>query len=546
MTDVAQWVKARVGHAPSVPRAVEARDLSEPVGTSLLDHAALLELIEYAPEGIAVLDQDNRYLDLNPAGCRLLDSELAGLRGTVSPWSERDQFAGSDPPSGVSGSERVVRLGRREFSYNGTDVWVESLYRRVVMFRDVSKIRQRERQLHAFAKTAASLTFAEDLSSWLDRLAEQVRQTTEMYSCTFLLYDEDGQLQQSGTAGDYPRVPDYGLRMRQCGELGAPLAADKAITERTTIVAKGWRKQTLEDSRFAPIHDFTRNAIWDTLVVVPIQVRGRIVGVFNGFYLPDHEPGEEALRFLNTIAEQAAVAIDNATLLAAAERQATLEERHRLARDLHDSVSQLLFSLALNTRALELSAGPETAANDGLRKGLREIEQLTQDALAEMRALIFQLRPAALHEEGLVSAIRKHASVLAARESLEIIVYEPTRDLHIDPATEVQLFRVIQEALNNVVKHVVGGKATISFQPGGVDDGDLVIEIADNGPGFDLSMPELGHYGLQTMTERVEALGGQLRVASDAGGTTIRALIPKALRLASNPAPATHQRESPL
>jgi len=486
---------------------------------ALADPVALLQLMRNSPEGIAIVDDASIYLHVNPAGCVLLGQSESVLVGAVSPWQR--------PVAATDGQYRLVSMGRREISYSRTEVDLGRQRFGVVQFRDVTEARQRERHLRTFAQTAASIAFSDDLPTLLDRLADEVRHATGMYSCTFLLYDAAGHLQQSGTAGEYPRVQDYARCLRECQELGAPLLAVDAVRQRRPIIAPGWRQQTLDDPRFAPMHEFTRHAVWDTIVVVPLLVRDRVTGVFNGFYLSDHQPTESDLPFLTAIADQAAVAVENSQLLVAAGRQGVLEERHRLARELHDSVSQVLFSLSLHARALEFTVDSDGPLPDGaLRDGVHEISELINNALVEMRALIFQLRPAALQEEGLVSAVRKHASALAAREGLDVTVVTPDREVAFEASTEEQLFRVIQEALHNVVKHVPGGQVRIEIRTAGDDDSDLVIEISDNGSGFDPELEIPGHYGLQTMAERVKEAGGTLLVTSRPSGTTVGVFLP--------------------
>ena len=158
-------------------------------------------------------------------------------------------------------------------------------------------------------------------------------------------------------------------------------------------------------------------------------------------------------------------------------------ERQRIARDLHDSVSQSLFSTTLHVRtaqhALELeqldAAGP-------VGEELREIGQLTRGALAEMRALIFELQPGALAEEGLVAALTEQAAALSAREGLVIEVDGPDARLPLGPEAEEQLYRLGQEALANVVKHAGASTATVRIAA----TGDTVaIEVNDDGRGFD-------------------------------------------------------------
>jgi signal transduction histidine kinase/DNA-binding LacI/PurR family transcriptional regulator len=206
------------------------------------------------------------------------------------------------------------------------------------------------------------------------------------------------------------------------------------------------------------------------------------------------------------------------------------EERQRLASDLHDSVSQALFSMTLQTRALELALHRQgMGTNDQVTRGLTELKELTQSALAEMRALIFQLRPEALHEDGLVATLRRHAATVSAQEGYEVTVQAFTEHLPLDERTEVELFRVVREAVHNGIKHAQPNRITIRlYEPDGTT-GTLVVEVADDGVGFDPDEPYPGHLGLRTMRERTERIGGRFTVdSSPNGSTTIRAVLPYA------------------
>jgi signal transduction histidine kinase len=200
-------------------------------------------------------------------------------------------------------------------------------------------------------------------------------------------------------------------------------------------------------------------------------------------------------------------------------------ERQRIARDLHDSVSQSLFSTTLHVRtaqhALELE---QLDATGPVGEELNEIGQLTRGALAEMRALILELRPGALAEEGLVAALAKQASALGAREGLVIEVDGPDAPLPIGPEVEEQLYRLGQEALANVVKHARASTATVHI----VAADDVVsVEVSDDGRGFDPAAVGPEHFGLRSMRGRIADLGGRLEVASTPGrGTVLRVVVP--------------------
>lgn len=501
----------------------------------------LSRLVETAQDGIAVLEPDGpRYRYVNPAGCRILDrslDELAGRSAAV--------FAGAGGTGTAAGETSTVGYGGRELEFVVTPVLQDTALH-VVRFRDVTDLRRQERRLTAFSRTSASIAFAGPLTAVLDRLAAEVRHATGVLACTFLLMDATGDLRQSGTSGSsYPNVDDYAERLNQCRQLGAPLLAVEAFETRRPVVAPGWRERTLRDARFAPLHEFSAQADWHTIAVVPLIVRDQVAGVFNVYYPEGHGPAEADLAFLTTIADLAAVAVDNARMLAELESKAALEERHRLARDLHDSVSQALFSVTLQTRAAELSLRQDPLDPELVARNLTEVGELTRGALAEMRALIFQLRPDALHEEGLVSAVRKHAAAVEAKSALQVTVDGTEADLALPENVEAQLFRVVQEALHNVVKHAGARHAVVRIAVAGPEHRDLVVEITDDGCGFDTAGEYRGHLGLRSMAERVAGLGGTFGVTSrPAGPTTVRAVLAGAVAPppAAPPHDATEQR----
>jgi signal transduction histidine kinase len=192
----------------------------------------------------------------------------------------------------------------------------------------------------------------------------------------------------------------------------------------------------------------------------------------------------------------------------------------RLARELHDSVSQALYGISLGANtALELAEHDPERVSDPLEYVL----SLAQAGLAEMRALIFELRPESLETEGLVAALEKQAAALRARHEIRVrtdLCEEPGAS----PETKEALYRIAQEALHNTVKHARAKavEVKVSCDPAGV-----TLEVSDDGVGFDATGDFPGHLGLRSMRERASRLGGSLEVESNPGeGTRIRARIP--------------------
>jgi PAS domain S-box-containing protein len=197
-------------------------------------------------------------------------------------------------------------------------------------------------------------------------------------------------------------------------------------------------------------------------------------------------------------------------------------ERANLARELHDSVTQALFSMGLTTRSLELllDTNPE-----GARAKLAELRELQRDALAEMRALIFELRPSSLEQDGLVQALRNHAAAVHGRTGLEVrLTCEPDTLERTALGVEETIYRIAQEALHNVVKHANASHALIQLRG---DQGGIHLLVEDDGVGFDPDRVPRGHLGLSGMRQRAELTGGRLEVRSVVGkGTQIDAFVP--------------------
>jgi signal transduction histidine kinase len=201
-----------------------------------------------------------------------------------------------------------------------------------------------------------------------------------------------------------------------------------------------------------------------------------------------------------------------------------VEERRRIARDLHDSVSQALFSTVLHTRTAQKALGPDGASPSGrVAQSRSAIAELTKSVQSEMRALIFELRRDPVHD-GLVSALSRHAAGLRAADAPTIRVEGPASRLALSDGVETQLYGIGREALVNVVKHA---HATAAFVRVEAQDGQVLIEVVDNGRGFDPSEGHPGHFGLDSMRSRATEIGGRLTIASSPGyGTVVRVRAP--------------------
>jgi PAS domain S-box-containing protein len=270
----------------------------------------------------------------------------------------------------------------------------------------------------------------------------------------------------------------------------------------------------------AAVQGIVRAAGIASVIDVPITVAGKNFGLFGVGWVERHNIVEAEVRLATALGQQAAVAIENARLYERAQLAASLEERQRLARELHDSVSQALYGISLGTRTARtlVERDPAKAVEP-----LDYVSSLAEAGLAELRALIFELRPESLATEGLVAALEKQFAALKARHGISVaadLCLEP--DLRLD-LKEV-LYRVGQEALHNTVKHAKASRVVVQLSSEGAS---IALRITDDGVGFDASADYPGHLGLRSMAERTARASGTITVASQPGsGTAIEVTVP--------------------
>jgi signal transduction histidine kinase len=255
--------------------------------------------------------------------------------------------------------------------------------------------------------------------------------------------------------------------------------------------------------------------------MLPIQLRtrGRPQGSLTCYRVAEQPFSANQAALLRAMAEQVGIILENFRLREEAQELAAMLERQRLARELHDSVSQSLYSLTLFARA------GQDALDEGnlvkLRDNLLAVEQNSKLAQRDMRLLLYQLRTEAL-EERLVQALEIRFQQVERRLGIRAkLEFDP--EIHLTPAVEQELFWLITEALNNATKHAQADEVVIQLRGSGKE---LALSICDNGTGFDVPRTQSG-MGLQGMRERAAILGGQLEIASRSGkGTCIRVNFP--------------------
>lgn len=268
------------------------------------------------------------------------------------------------------------------------------------------------------------------------------------------------------------------------------------------------------------------------LLAVPLVVQGDVYGSLALYYSDPRSISEEEVHLAVAFADQAALAIENARLREQVKEAAVMDERARLARELHDSVTQALFSMTLLAEAGQRLA--RTGDLDRVQAYLSRLGDTSQQSLKEMRLLVYELRPLALESAGLVGALQQRLDAVEARAGVETrLLIEGT--VQIPPVMEEDLYRIAEQALNNALKHAAGTAVTVRIS---CTEKRIAIEVMDNGRGFDpTAIEDQGGQGLKSMRERANRLGGSLAIRStpDQGTTvTVEVEVPGRARMGSD------------
>jgi signal transduction histidine kinase len=394
----------------------------------------------------------------------------------------------------------------------------------------------RENAFAAMSDVVLAIAGELRLDAVLDRLVHAARELVDARYAALGIPDEDGtefdQFLHAGMSDDL--VAELGPLPRTHGTLGAMLADPRPF--RTDDITQDPRFRGWWPDAHPLMHSF---------LGVPIVAKGDIIGAF---YLTEKEgaaargSGGSADRsrrspssrgrpaafddadekIISVLAAHAAIAIENARLFEASRELSVIEERNRLARELHDAMTQNLFSLALTAQA----AGG-LVRNDPARAEaeIDHVGKLARETQAELRSLIFELRPPRLAADGLVATIGKDLEVLGRAHGLKAdLRVHGTPELA--STAEMELYRIVQEALNNAVRHARAESVAVDVD---ATDGTVTITVRDDGVGFDPAARAIRErrLGLTSMRERAESLGGTLTIdTAPRSGTTVRVEVP--------------------
>ncbi|MGC9467676.1 MAG: PAS domain S-box protein [Anaerolineae bacterium] len=496
-------------------------------------------IFEGTGDGLFIVSLDGRIVEINPAACEMYGfrrEEAVGQPLTtlitmdyhtlfhemLRRIEQGEEFVTQAVDRRRDGTPFHVEVHGSSFTYAGSLHMlsvVRDITDRVRSVRILEqRVQQRTRELSTLLQVSRDVASTLQLEPLLAKILDLLLEVVSYDAAAIFALEGEDHLILLDYRGPRPRS---GLPRRW--ELSQVEHIRMVLDHRQPLAipdvhAKTPRAEAWQQSWGSSMDALAENtASW---LGVPLMVRDRLIGTLTlehrevGHFTPLH--AKLALAFAN----QAAVALENARLYEESQRLGMLEERHRIARELHDSVSQALYGITLGART---AGAVVTRDPDKALESIEYILNLAEAGLADMRALLLELRPYALQREGLVVALNKQIEALRRRYDLEISTSFGKEPETPAPVKEA-LYRVAHEALSNTVKHANAHEVQLSLAD---QAGTLILSVWDDGDGFDADRVYPGHYGLQSMRERIERLGGTLTITSAHGaGTLVRAVIP--------------------
>lgn len=392
-----------------------------------------------------------------------------------------------------------------------------------ISFSEAGQVEWELHRVAAFARTASWIACRRPLQDVLDGIALEARNATGATACSVILLDpETFRVRLVGAAG---HTEDYPDRLMRSVELGAPLASIDAFRTARPARRSQIRDIAQRDPRYEPLAAPTKAGGWDEVVAVPALLQGQCAGVLTSFYRPGKSPTADDLTFLTALADQTATAVDNANLVTELQSAAAAAERHDLAIDLHDSVSQALFSVVMQSRALEMRVREAGHGSDpAMVRAVSQLEATAEGMQREIRELLQRMYSNGGPPQGPAEDLTSLVEQLARGASPELRLELPDGELpSLDEPVRRELIRVVREAVTNSVRHASASRITIRASS---TARGLAVDVVDDGVGFNPSRQAPGHLGLESMSHRIARIGGSLRIESPTPGTAVRIELP--------------------
>lgn len=480
------------------------------------------EVLDHASVGIALIDSDGALVRLNSFGAKILGLQPGEHPDVDSPF---DLVAahGESLTEWTTPHGEVVKL-----SYQAGGQVAEM---RAISFHDVTDQRRRQDRIASIARTAASMASSSALEPTLAAMAQEIQESDGVAATQIITGQAArGRLQIMGAAG-FQHAEHFFELLMDSYDRGAHLVTFEAMNSLKQVVRRNRRSEMLAASSWSPIHEYISQIAWEDFVSTPLVVRGKAVGVLNVYVAPKVVVDGTMLYYFSSMAEQAALAIDYTELIERDRIIVRREERKRLARDLHDSVVQQVFSMSMQARALRTIGSQLPEQHQALVTSIgAELGELARAVQRDLRGIVLALQPSMSAELGLSAAIALLAEGVARRTHIAIDTdIGLAADIHDDHFIE-DVYQVISEAIHNAAKHADPAKISVVVRSR-ADEG-IVLEVTDDGNGL-LATAGPNAYGLTSMRDRVTRWGGRLIVADveEGHGVSVRAELPNPTKL---------------
>lgn len=371
------------------------------------------------------------------------------------------------------------------------------------------EIERRREVAEGLREILAILNSNRSLEECLDTIVPQITRLMKAHGVIIFRYDGEKNI-PAVLASNLPIRPPEGVDPAEYDLLPFWLTQPLLDGQRLLLPDLAERRSMRPELSIPPFDQY------GALMGVPLTVSDRIDGGVALLYQKTRVFFKEDIQMAMSFADHAALAIANSRLRSQAEQIAVVAERNRLARDLHDAVTQTLFATSLIAEVLPRlwDRDPETG-----KQKIQEIRELTRGALAEMRTLLLELRPTALEDVSLPDLLRQLGEAFTGRARIPVTL---NADAQVDLPVNVKIgfYRIVQEALNNIQKHSRATHVEIEF---GQDETSVFLMIRDDGVGFEAGHFSSNHFGLKIMEERAQSVNAQFSVSSQPGqGTRIR------------------------
>ena len=453
-------------------------------------------------EQVRIADGRVIWVETNKVPLTDFDGEVIGTLGTFTDISSRIE-AEAELQRTLEDLDERVRERTSELSRAN-----------VMLRREVDervRLEQQERAQRSHAEALRDTVAAVARSLQLDDVIEQVligvERLCDHERSYVAFYDNEGVLELAGER--YPGRPDNGVPEPHT---------------RITDPLGGWSPPEGDsEGGVGTVSAGAATLRFNGAVVLPLEAAGRSLGCLVIEPRGGHDLSSADVDGLAILADQASSAISNSRSLVMARSLAALEERQSLANDLHDSVSQTLWTATLLAETLARASDFDAAQ----RERAERLHTLTAGALSEMRALLLELRPSVIEETPFVDLVHQLVSAFESRRRAKCRVHL-SREIEPLQTVKVALYRILQESLNNISRHAHAKEVSISV---GVNGDVLEMRVGDDGAGFEMGSAS-EHFGLRIMAERAAAIDASLHVESSVGeGTTVSVSVPRVTAL---------------